>query len=151
MSTTHTQPVTARRIRRFALHYAEMVAAMLVGMMVLWPVWTLAIRGAGDGSWARSASVETLVMATTMALPMALWMRVRGHRWAPTLEMCAAMYAGFAVALPLHWAGVLDAGGLMLVGHVAMFVLMLAAMVWRWEEYAGCHGARRQGRRAIAS
>ena len=71
--------MTSRRIRRFALHYGEMVAAMLIGMAVLWPVWLLATGAAGDGSWLRSVSVETLVMATTMALPMAGWMRVRAR------------------------------------------------------------------------
>ncbi|TNM36276.1 hypothetical protein FHP29_19110 [Nocardioides albidus] len=133
-----------RQIRRFALHYGEMVAAMLVGMMALWPLWMLATRSASDDSWLRSATVETLVMASTMALPMAAWMRLRGHRWTPTLEMAAVMYAGFVVVLPLYWAGAIDAGGLMLVGHVAMFVLMLAAMAWRWEEYAGCHSPEEQ-------
>lgn len=131
--------MSTRQVRRFARHYGEMVAAMLLGMLVLWPVWMLATGAATDGSWLRSATVETLVMATTMAVPMAAWMRFRGHRWAPVVEMCAVMYAGFAVAVPLHWAGVLGDGGLMAVGHVAMFVLMLAAMAWRWEEYAGCH------------
>ncbi|GAA1504429.1 hypothetical protein [Nocardioides humi] len=133
--------MNARQIRRFALHYGEMVAAMLLGMMVLWPVWMLATSAAGDGSWLRSATVETLVMATTMALPMAGWMRFRGHRWAPIAEMCAVMYAGFAVAVPLYWAGALGEHGLMMVGHIAMFVLMLVAMTWRWQEYAGCHDA----------
>jgi len=151
MTTTSRPRPTARQVRRLALHYGEMVAAMLVGMMVLWPVWTIATGAAGDASWLRSASVETLVMATTMALPMAGWMRVRGHRWAPVAEMCAVMYAGFAVALPLYWTGVLGASGLMLVGHVAMFVLMLAAMAWRWEEYAGCHGAHRAPSTMMAS
>ncbi|WP_436699004.1 hypothetical protein [Nocardioides sp. BYT-33-1] len=137
-----------RQVRRFALHYGEMIAAMLIGMMLLWPVWTLATGAADGSSWLRSASVESLVMATTMALPMAGWMRFRGHRWAPITEMCAVMYVGFAIALPLYWAGVLDAGGLMLIGHVAMFVLMLAAMAWRWEEYAGCHSRRARADRA---
>lgn len=140
--------MNGRQIRRFALHYGEMVAAMLIGMMALWPVWSLATGAAADTSWLRSQSVETLVMATTMALPMAGWMRVRSHRWAPIVEMCAVMYAGFAVALPLYWTGVLDAAGLMLVGHVAMFVLMLAAMAWRWEVYAGCHDPHRHDRAA---
>jgi hypothetical protein len=128
-----------REIRRFALHYLEMVVAMLVGMMVLWPVWMLVTSGAGDDSPLRSVEVESLVMATTMALPMAAWMRFRGHRWAPTLEMSAAMYGGFVLALPFHWAGAIGAHGVMMVGHVGMFALMLLAMLWRWEEYAGCH------------
>ena len=128
-----------REIRRFALHYVEMVVAMLVGMMLLWPVWMLATGGAGDGSVLRSVEVESLVMATTMAAPMAGWMRFRGHGWAPTLEMSAAMYVGFLLTFPLLWAGTLGADGVMLVGHVGMFLLMLVAMLWRWEEYAGCH------------
>ncbi|NYJ00952.1 hypothetical protein HNR19_001650 [Nocardioides thalensis] len=127
------------QIRRFSLHYLEMVVAMLVGMMVLWPVWMLATSGAADTHWLRSAEVESLVMATTMAVPMAAWMRLRGHAWAPTLEMSAAMYAGFVLAMPFHWAGAIGEHGLMMVGHVGMFVLMLVAMAWRWEEYAGCH------------
>lgn len=127
------------RIRRFSLHYLEMVVAMLVGMMVLWPVWALATSGAGDAHWLRSVEVESLVMATTMAVPMAGWMRFRGHSWAPTLEMSAAMYAGFVVAMPFYWAGAIGGHGLMTVGHVGMFALMLVAMAWRWEEYAGCH------------
>lgn len=129
-----------REIRRFALHYVEMVVAMLVGMMVLWPVWMLATTGVDDGSVLRGVEVESLVMATTMALPMAGWMRFRGHGWAPTVEMSAAMYVGFLVTFPFLWAGALGAGGVMLIGHVAMFVLMLVAMLLRWDEYAhGCH------------
>ena len=129
------------QIRRFSLHYVEMVVAMLVGMMVLWPAWMLATNGAADAHWLRSAEVESLVMATIMAVPMAGWMRFRGHRWAPTLEMSAAMYAGFVLAMPFLWTGAIGEHGLMMVGHVGMFVLMLVAMLWRWEEYAGCHSA----------
>ncbi len=74
-------------------------------------------------------------------------MRYRGHAWAPTLEMSAAMYAGFVVSYPFYWAGGLSEHGVMMIGHVLMFVLMLGAMLWRWEEYAGCHdGHRTAGR-----
>ena len=131
--------MNARAGRRFALHYGEMVLAMLVGMMVLYPLWMLATVGVDDGSGLRSVEVESLVMATTMAVPMAGWMRFRGHGWAPALEMSAAMYAGFVVLFPFLWAGALDDHGVMMVGHVLMFVLMLVAMVWRHEEYTGHH------------
>jgi len=128
-----------RELRRFGLHYLEMIAAMLVGMMVLYPVWLLATIAVDDGSVLRSVEVETLVMATTMAAPMAGWMRFRGHARGPTLEMSAAMYAGFVVALPFHWAGALGEHGVMTVGHVLMFAFMLGAMLLRWTEYAGGH------------
>lgn len=134
----------AREFRRFALHYVEMVVAMLLGMMALWPLWMLATSGVDDGSVLRGVEVESLVMATTMAVPMAAWMRFRGHRWAPTLEMSLAMYGGFLVTFPFLWAGALDADGVMMIGHTAMFTLMLVAMLFRWNEYArhhhGAHG-----------
>lgn len=129
-------------LRRFARHYVEMVLVMVVGMMVLHPVWMLATAGASEAGVLRSVEVESLVMATTMAAPMAAWMRFRGHRGRPTVEMGVAMYAGFVVMFPPHWSGALGAGAVMVLGHVAMLVLMLVAMWWRRQEYLGHdHGA----------
>ena len=124
-------------VRRFARHYVEMVVAMLVGMMALYSLWMLATAGAGEGSVLGSVEVESLVMATTMAVPMAAWMRFRRHGYAPTLLMSTAMYAGFVVVFPPYWAGAVGAHGVMMVGHVAMFVLMLVAMLLRRPEYTG--------------
>lgn len=76
-------------------------------------------------------------MATTMALPMAGWMRFRGHPWALGLEMSAAMYAGFVILFPALWLGALDAADVLIYGHVLMLVFMLVAMLWRREEYTG--------------
>ena len=143
----------ARRVGRFVRHYLEMVAAMLLGMMALYPLWLLATSGVDESGLLTSVEVESLVMATTMAVPMAAWMRFRGHAWAPTLEMSAAMYAGFVAMFPLHWAGAVGEHGVMMVGHVAMFVLMLAAMVWRREEYAdhGGHSRRAASAREVGA
>ena len=88
-------------------HYLEMIVAMFVGMGTLYPLWLLAVAGVADDSWVHRADVESLVMATAMVVPMALWMRYRGHGPAPIVEMSAAMYVGFAVLFPLLWAGVI--------------------------------------------
>lgn len=140
--------MSVRAAGRFALHYLEMVLAMTVGMAAFYPGWLFATRDVAEGSVLQSTEVETLVMASTMVLPMAAWMWFRGHARGPVVEMSAAMYAGFVVLYPLLWAGVLDEMGLMMWGHVLMFVLMLAAMLWRWEEYAhGCHASTGPDRR----
>ncbi|WP_328531053.1 hypothetical protein OG984_07985 [Nocardioides sp. NBC_00368] len=132
---------TTRRARSraltFALHYLQMIIAMLVGMMVLYPLWMLATAGLPTDSWAHRTDVESLVMATTMVIPMAAWMRFRGHGRRPVVEMSAAMYAGFVVLFPFLWLGAIDADGLMLLGHVLMLLLMLAAMLARPGEYSG--------------
>lgn len=118
---------TGRKLARFAGHYLEMVVAMIIGMVVLGLLW--------PAGWLVRADVHALVMATNMTIPMALWMRVRRHSWPRIAEMSAAMYLSFAVLLVPHWLGALSGPALMTAGHVIMFPLMLAAMVWRRAEY----------------
>lgn len=131
--TLPTTPTAARRRLRFALHYAEMIVAMFAGMFALGLLWSaLGIHL----SYAREPELAYLLMAFDMSVGMAAWMRVRGHAWAPTLEMCAAMFVPIVPLFPLLWLGVIDGMTVMVVAHVAMFPLMLAAMLRRRDEYA---------------
>ena len=128
----HHEATSVRRpsALRFARHALEMVIAMLVGMMVLGPVWSFA--------WPeldQNITSSVLVMATNMSIGMAVWMRIRGHGAIPIAEMCAAMYLPFLVLLPFNWAGVLSDMALMTAGHVLMVPAMLVAMLRRRTEY----------------
>jgi hypothetical protein len=80
-----------------------------------------------------------LIMATNMTIAMCGWMRYRGHRWRPTLEMAAAMYLPFLALFPPLWLGILSPTGLMLYGHLLMLPAMTAAMLLRPGEYTGHH------------
>jgi len=73
---------------------------------------------------------------------MSILMLVRGHSVASTAEMGAAMYLSFVVLFPPYWLGALDAGGVLAIGHVLMFVVMLLVMLRRRDEYAGHHQHR---------
>jgi len=115
---------------RFAAHYVEMVVSMLVGMFALGPLWSMALPGLAD-----HPAADALVMATNMSIGMALWMAIRRHAWPRIAEMVAAMYAPFLVLLVPYFLGALSGPGLMLGGHVLMFVTMLAAMLWRRADY----------------
>ncbi|KRC61515.1 hypothetical protein ASE14_11715 [Agromyces sp. Root81] len=117
-------------VLRFVLHGVEMVIAMVLGMVVLGPVWAWAWPGLGENTTA-----QVLVMATDMSIGMAVWMRIRGHGLPAIAEMSAAMYVPFLVLLPFHWAGVLPAMALMTAGHVLMLPAMLVAMLRRRSEY----------------
>ena len=130
MTTTEiTRPTrgNARKLARFAGHYLEMVAAMVVGMIALDPLW--------PADWLVRTDVHAVVMATNMTLVMGAWMLVRRHSWARTAEMCAVMYLPFVALLVPYWLGVMSGTALMIAGHVIMFPLMLAAMLWRRAEY----------------
>src|SRR3954449_13468947 len=117
--------------RHFARHYVEMVIAMFLGMAVL---------GAPAGLVVDYGVPDQMVdaMAITMTIPMAAWMRYRGHGWPATLEMSAAMIVPALGVIALVVAAVVtDLGALMALEHVVMLAAMLAAMLLRREEYTG--------------
>jgi flagellar biosynthetic protein FliP len=129
--------------RHFARHYLEMVAAMFLGMAVLWMPAKAGLGAAGLSSSELHEDAPALllgVMAITMTVPMVAWMRYRGHGWRPSAEMSAAMLVPTAGAIALLGAGVVeDLDALMLGEHVAMLLGMLVAMLFRPAEYSGRH------------
>jgi hypothetical protein len=75
-----------------------------------------------------------------MTVPMAAWMRYRGHGWRATNEMAAAMLVPTALVLALLATGAMtDPHGLLMVEHSLMFPAMLGAMLLRIDEYADHH------------
>lgn len=124
-------------VRTFLLHFLAMLVAMGLGMVLLFPLWVRAIRGADATSWLLQVETQSLAMATAMTLPAVVWMRIRRHRWLPTVEMALAMYAGFVVLFPFYWSEMITGTQLILVGHVLMALFMLLAMLARRKEYTG--------------
>ena len=137
--------------RRFARHYAEMVAAMFLGMVLLGvPAgWLFAALGT---SWdGLSPAMMLFAMTVTMSVPMAAWMRYRGHAWRPNFEMAASMLIPTAAVIGLLSAGVATTGALMVPEHVAMLACMLVAMLLRRDEYSGASHAHGGQRRAACA
>jgi hypothetical protein len=102
-----------------------MLLAMVVGMLVLGPLWPQSGR----------ADVASLAMATNMSVAMAVWMWHRGHGNAAIGEMSAAMYTPFLVFLVPWWAGLISGEIVLIGGHVLMLPAMLLAMLRRPTEY----------------
>lgn len=131
------------KTRNFIRHYAEMVAAMFLGMAVLALPAEGALRAVGSSSSAVQADAPALAllgMAAMMTAPMVAWMRYRGHGWQPSSEMAASMFLPTFAAIALMGASVIeDFSTLMAIEHVAMFPSMLAAMLLRPSEYTGGH------------
>lgn len=141
-----------RRWLRFALHYLEMVVAMVAGMVVLGGALRVVLAAAGvEYSMARFPELMILEMGLTMALGMTAWMRYRGHGWPSTLEMSAAMLVPAVAVVPPVWLGVLGGGAAMALEHVAMFPLMLAVMLRRRDEYSMAHGRGGRVLRALGN
>jgi len=136
MTTTQTptHEGNASRWRLLARHYVEMVVAMFVGMFVLGGL--RAVLGL-TVPFEDQPGTSYLLMAIDMSVGMAAWMRYRGHGWASTLEMCAAMFVPLLL-VPLVWAGAMAAMTFMGVAHVVMLVAMLAVLLRRRAEYSHC-------------
>src|SRR3954465_12676985 len=126
--------------KHFLRHYAEMVAAMLLGMAVLgYPVDRVMGR-----LGASSDEFMFLEMATTMTVPMVGWMMYRGHGWRANAEMSASMFVPTFAVIGVLGTGLLtDLGALMIIEHVAMLLAMLGVMLLRPAEYAHHHGHAR--------
>jgi hypothetical protein len=127
--------------RHFALHYVEMVVAMILGMVILGVPAGMALDALGVSSSELHNDVPAVMlfgMATVMTVPMVGWMRYRGHGWRASTDMAASMFAPTAGAVALLWSGlVADVGTLMALEHVVMLPSMLVAMLLRIDEYAG--------------
>jgi hypothetical protein len=124
--------------KKFVLHFLEMVVAMAVGMVVLHPVWMFVLDALGAAELMHNPYTGALIMATNMTVAMSAWMKFRGHRWRPVVEMGAAMYVPFLMLFVPLALGLIDKGALMLWGHLLMLPAMAAAMLLRPHEYAHC-------------
>ena len=123
----------------FVRHFFEMLIAMLVGMAVLGLLFSGVLRLVGHDNVLHYVALRALFMATNMSIGMGVWMRRRGHSWAPIAEMAGAMYAPFVVLLVPFWTGLVSSGVLLAGGHLLMIPAMLGAMLYRREEYSQDH------------
>jgi len=127
--------------RRFVRHFLEMVAAMFAGMAVFGGLVSLFFALTGHEDLLEHASVRAPIMATNMTVGMAVWMRHRGHRWGPIVEMAAAMYVPLALLIIPFWNGALPGRALLAGMHVLMFPAMWLVMTRRPAEYVHTHHA----------
>ena len=141
MAHTLDRDVGTAERRRFVVHYLEMIAAMVGGMMVFGGLVTLFCSLTGHEELFDHAGASAPIMATNMTIGMTLWMRYRGHGWPAIAEMAAAMYVPLAVLLIPFWIGVLPGGALLGAMHVLMLPAMWLVMLNRRAEYTQEHRA----------
>jgi hypothetical protein len=141
--------LASSRAVQFVRHYIEMVVAMFLGMFALGlPLAALlGVVGVDVSAWQHDARELLLLgMAFTMSVPMAAWMRYRGHGWAPVWEMTGSMFVPSFAAIGLLWAGITaDTDALLYIQHIGMFPSMLAVMLFRLDEYTGHSGHAHAG------
>ncbi len=142
----HEQQSIFSRAGYFILHLLEMTLAMMVGMPVLFMVRNLVPISSPYAAVLKSGTIQSdFVMTVFMAVPMVAWMIVRRHGWRHSVEMAVGMSAPVAGVVVLRLLG---AGAylpwLSKAGHLAMFLGMLAAMLYRVDHYTAGHASHQQ-------
>lgn len=140
----------AAQVVRFVSHYVQMSIAMMLGMYL--PVWGFILSALGLSSLvSRSPEASALVMTAEMVFGMAAWMCIRRHPWRHTVEMSAGMSASTVAAAAASLAGLLPhtAAQSGTVG-ILMWAGMLAAMLFRWRDYAQGHHSHGAQNKAAA-
>ena len=140
--------------RRFLRHFFEMVVVMMVGMVALGAAFgafhQLALGSGYANAWRDHVGLAAFAMAFNMTVPIVLWMRYRGHSWERGGEMALAMNLPLLPALVLYGFGAIPARGVLGMQMMLMIPAMLAAMLYRKEEYAAPHTAHGHRRRWFA-
>src|SRR6476659_5060778 len=111
----NAQPQAHRPSLHLRRHLAEMVIAMLAGMLGL---GTVINALPGRSALFHPPVPSALVLATNLTIGMALWMRVRRHSWRSITEMSAAMYIPFVILFVPFWAGLLSGHLVIIGGHI---------------------------------
>ncbi|MGH2896910.1 MAG: hypothetical protein ACRDPM_27075 [Solirubrobacteraceae bacterium] len=145
------QPDTSYSTLHFFRHYAEMVAAMFIGMFALSRPADWLFTALGTSTSSDHPAVMLFSMGITMTLPMVGWMRYRGHAWRATTDMAASMLIPTFAAVALVAWGAMDQGPVMIIEHIAMLAGMLIAMLLRRYEYSGVAHAHGTAQEASAA
>lgn len=104
---------------------------MMLGMGLLYAPLRTTIPG-----FSSYAALDTLAMATLMAVPTAAWMGYRRHPAARVIEMVAAMAVPAVVLMTLFWGNVISGDVMRPAQHGLMIPAMLAMMLWRRDDYS---------------
>jgi hypothetical protein len=123
-------------------HLGEMTVAMLIGMFLYGFLLGSLMAAAGSSlEEARVGQPELSVfgMASSLSVPMVAWIRRRRHGWRNSGEMAAAMFAPAFVLILCYWLPALSASSVCPLACAAMIPAMVAAMLYRLDDYTGHH------------
>ena len=135
----HIVVSTRQEWHRFVRHFMEMVAAMIVGMILLGGLVNVFCALSDHRSLLEHPGTSAPIMATNMAIAMVAWMKHRGHAWPTTIEMAAAMYAPLVLFTVPYAMGAISGGAFLALTHILMLPAMWIAMLHRRQEYVGDH------------
>ncbi|QCO97999.1 hypothetical protein FCN77_10090 [Arthrobacter sp. 24S4-2] len=123
------------------MHFFQMCMVMCAGAVALSLLFfgAAGLLGYTDLDQ-RAPELMVLVIAITLSLPMAVWMRFMGMAWRPTLEMSGSTMIAGLLLIVAYWLGLVGNSNLMpLQTGLLACPLMLAVMLFRFRLYSSVH------------
>jgi hypothetical protein len=136
----HPQQSLFSRVWHFVLHYVEMCLAMCIGGITLNVLFFMGAAQLGYTNLPeRNPEFSILMIGILLAIPMAAWMRFRGHDWRSNLEMSSTSIILAILLIGAYWLGVLPKNGMLEWIKVLACPVMLIPMLLRLDLYTGDH------------
>ena len=135
-------PGVVARLGYFIWHLLEMCLTMCLGGIALNVLFFLSAAKIGyPNLLERFPEFSLLAIGINLAVPMAAWMRFRGHEWRPTLEMASTSVILSILLIGAAWLGIItESSRLEWLTRLACPV-MLIPMLFRLDVYTGHHHA----------
>jgi hypothetical protein len=129
-------------IGRFIRHFLEMCVVMCVGAVTLNVlIWGgAALLGYTDLTQ-RFPVLSALVVTATLSLPMAVWMRFRGHERGHIVEMVVPTVVTGLLVIGGYWLGIVSQRGLIESQVGLACPVMAVVMLLRFGFYSQGHTA----------
>jgi len=138
----HQQQSVWSKVFHFVIHFVEMCLAMCIGGITL---NVLFFRGAAQLGYTNLLEgypeLSILIIGILLAIPMAAWMRFRGHDWRMTLEMSATSIILAILLIGAAWLGVMPKSAMVEWIKVLACPLMLIPMLLRLDHYTVSHAS----------
>ena len=141
----HPQQSLFSRVWHFVLHFLEMCLAMCIGGISL---NVLFFAGAAQFGYTnlpeRYPEFSILMIGILLAIPMAAWMRFRGHDWRSNLEMSSSSIVLAILLIGAYWLGVIPVSGMLEWIKALACPVMLIPMLFRLDLYTASHASHAQ-------
>ena len=126
------------RVGHFVLHYVEMCLVMCIGGITLNVLFFVGAAQLGYTNLPeRYPELSILIIGILLALPMAAWMRFRGHDWRTNLEMSSTSIILAVLLIGAAWLGVIPKSDMLEWIKILACPVMLIPMLLRLDHYTG--------------
>jgi hypothetical protein len=130
------------RVGHFLRHYVEMCLVCCIGGFALnFLFFTAAARIGYPGLLKSQPSLSIMIIAVLLAIPMLIWMRIRGHDWRPTLEMSIVPVVLAILIVGANWLNLLPKNEMRPIMTDLVCPAMLIPMLFRLDMYTSSHAS----------